>query len=294
MIQIPARCSRPRILLAEDDDDLRDFLSTSLRSDGYDVLECRDGYEMLDHLEPWIAEDLPCPIDLIVSDVKMPRFDGLDVLELVQRFEGAPPIALITAFGSEETREAASRLGAAALMDKPLELEEFLQRIHALLPPPRPGAPRAFPAAQEDARGRVLLAEDDPDLRQLLSERLRREGFEVTECGNGMDVVSRLATLVLFGAPSNYDLVVSDVRLPGVTAFEILEAMSPCEDMPPAVLITAFGDLETHRRAARLGVPLLDKPVDLGALMETVHRVLEARSRGTGADRDERAKPHLD
>lgn len=121
----------------------------------------------------------------------------------------------------------------------------------------------------------ILLAEDDADFRELLAQTFRRMGYEVTECVDGPDLVSKLGTFVLFGPPAGFDLVISDIRLPGATALEILDAMHQCKEVPPVILITAFPAEDTLATARKLGVAaVLHKPFELGELMSMTEYVL--------------------
>ena len=116
----------PRILLAEDDDDLRGLMARALRGDGCQVIEARDGLELLDLLRKALAPaSLGTPIDLVVTDVRMPGCSGLEILQGMRRAEWTVPVLVFTAFGSAETHDAARRLGAVDVLDKPLDLEEF-------------------------------------------------------------------------------------------------------------------------------------------------------------------------
>lgn len=132
----------------------------------------------------------------------------------------------------------------------------------------------AQPALEE--RGRhVLLAEDDADFRAFLAQAFRRWGYQVTECVDGPDLVAKLGSYVLFGPPVGFDLVVSDIRMPGATALEILEAMRDCEVVPPVILITAFPTEDTRNAARRLGVAaVFEKPFELEELLEMAENLL--------------------
>ena len=129
----------------------------------------------------------------------------------------------------------------------------------------------------------VLLAEDDEDFRALLAQAFRSRGYQVTECIDGPDLISKLGTYVLFGPPAGFDLVVSDIRMPGATALEILEAMRECEGVPPVVLITAFPSEDTRDAARQLGVAsVLEKPFEIEELLKHAHDLLPDRRGGTG------------
>ena len=112
----------------------------------------------------------------------------------------------------------------------------------------------------------ILLAEDDADLRELLSFSLVRAGYLVTSCSNGLDLLERLLQ------PQDYDLVISDLRMPALTGLEVLEYLHDIEDRPPFICMTAFGDAKTHESAQCLGAAAtIDKPFDLDEMLDLVH-----------------------
>lgn len=118
--------SRPRVLLAEDDDEMRALLVAGLRSDGFDVLEARDGAELLERLGDLFSEAGGDEgVDLVISDIKMPFFDGLSVLAGLRRNSVKTPVILITAFGDQDTHDKARSLGASAVFDKPFDLNDL-------------------------------------------------------------------------------------------------------------------------------------------------------------------------
>jgi DNA-binding NtrC family response regulator len=126
---------------------------------------------------------------------------------------------------------------------------------------------------------RVLLAEDDTDLRALLAAELRRGGLDVVECANGLELVEMLDR-----GEGDFDALVTDIRMPGVTGMEVLEGLNVFGKRCPVVLITAFGDEETHARAKRMGAALvLDKPFDARKLLGEVVRLIDRRRRWSEA-----------
>ncbi len=124
---IPAHLSAPRptrVLLAEDDDDLRTLLTLALVRAGYAVVALEDGFEMADYVSLTQVCGGPLqPPDLILSDVRMPGRTGLDVLAQVQAVGLFCPAIVLSAFADDETREAARRLGVHAVLDKPVDLD---------------------------------------------------------------------------------------------------------------------------------------------------------------------------
>jgi DNA-binding response OmpR family regulator len=143
--------SPPRILVAEDDDEMRLLLAWSLRWEGYDVVQCQDGMQLLDALSTSIVEGETERLALVISDIRMPGISGLEILRGLQLSNKFPPMVLITAFGDEETHAEADRLGAAAMFDKPFAIEALMVKVREILKDAREnggegGDPGSIPA----------------------------------------------------------------------------------------------------------------------------------------------------
>lgn len=118
----------------------------------------------------------------------------------------------------------------------------------------------------DDAVKRILLADDDSEMRCLLAAVLTTAGYRVEEAGDGDELRARLTTL-----EGPIDLLVTDVQMPGWTGLQALEWTKRNIPGVEVVLITAFGDPDLHQRAAALGArAVLDKPFDLVALKQVV------------------------
>jgi DNA-binding response OmpR family regulator len=127
-----------------------------------------------------------------------------------------------------------------------------------------------------DFTPRLLLAEDDAELRSFLAERFRLAGFDVVEAEDGTSVVECLAdSLLNTHRGANFDLVISDIRMPGFTAFDVLRSARGALQATPVILITGFGDRRTHERAHLLGAAaIFDKPLDVDDLIGAACRLL--------------------
>ena len=117
---------RPRLVLAEDDEDMRKLLVAALRRDGYDVVEVPDGTQLVNCLTSHrLGEHAGQPINLVISDLRMPGCSGLDVLAGLRFRNGSTPFILMTAFGDSQTNQEARRLGAAAVFNKPFDVDDL-------------------------------------------------------------------------------------------------------------------------------------------------------------------------
>jgi len=144
----------------------------------------------------------------------------------------------------------------------------------------KPDAAGSTGTTHAPAPARLLLAEDDFELRQLLCCVLRADGHEVVEACDGNELWQLLSRENAGEGPAPYALVVSDVRMPGLTAFDVLSRLQRTLTETPIILITAFGDQTTHLRALQLGVNrVIDKPFDCDQLRDAVHDALHQQAR---------------
>ena len=129
------------------------------------------------------------------------------------------------------------------------------------------------------AHGRLLVAEDDPAFRYLLASSLRADAHDVVEVSNGVELLDALGGSMSPGWGAGiFDLVLSDVRMPGWNGLDALISLGHGPSLPPVVFITAFGDDELHARALRAGaVAVFDKPIDIDDLRRFVIQLLRRK-----------------
>jgi DNA-binding response OmpR family regulator len=126
------------------------------------------------------------------------------------------------------------------------------------------------------ARARILLAEDDFEFRGLLATALREDSYEVVEACDGQALLDELAgALSADDGTHGFDLVVSDIRMPGYSALDVLTGARSVLLNTPVILITAFGDRATHERARFLGArAVFDKPFEIDDFRKAVFDTL--------------------
>jgi DNA-binding response OmpR family regulator len=115
-----------KILIAEDQTDIRDLLALNLRAAGYEVVEVTDGLAAL-------ASAIARSNDLLVLDLMMPGMDGLEVCKALRGRGFSTPILMLTAKSTELDRVLGLELGADDYLTKPFSLAELLARVKALL-----------------------------------------------------------------------------------------------------------------------------------------------------------------
>ncbi len=144
---------RPRLLLAEDDDEIRTTLADIFALDGYQVTTAPDGALLVEHLEQ--ARDARQFPHVIVLDHRMPGFSGLEVARALRKSGWPVPIIMITAFAGD-IEAMAREAGADAVFQKPFDADDLRTAVYCCMQDR--GGP--FP------EGTVL-----PDLRGLGGDR---------------------------------------------------------------------------------------------------------------------------
>lgn len=121
--------SKPCVLLVEDSEPLRTVVARSLGRAGFEVVEARDGSDALKQLS--LVSCGNRRFDLVISDVRLPGYDGLNLLATMRQLDPPIPAIIITAFGSESLHATAQRIGAVATLDKPFALDDLIDLAHS-------------------------------------------------------------------------------------------------------------------------------------------------------------------
>lgn len=114
-----------KILLAEDEDSVRAFLSRALQRAGFHVVTCANGYEAIDALEDG-------PFDLILTDIVMPGADGIEVARKASAYQPGVKIMFITGFAAVALN-AKKENPDAHVLEKPVHLREIVTEVERLI-----------------------------------------------------------------------------------------------------------------------------------------------------------------
>jgi two-component system response regulator PilR (NtrC family) len=112
----------PRILVVDDERSMRELLAIVLRREGYEVLLAENGRTAIETLERE-------PVDLLISDIKMPDLSGVDVLRAAKKIDQDILGIMITAFASTDTAVEAMRLGACDYLSKPFDIDLLKMKV---------------------------------------------------------------------------------------------------------------------------------------------------------------------
>ncbi len=117
-----------KLLVIEDEPIVLEMLSHSLEASGYELITAVDG-------EDGLAKTIEHELDLIITDMSLPKITGWDLIKLIREHDSAnpAPIIALTAHATSEDRVAAYEAGVSAYESKPLDIKKLLARIETLI-----------------------------------------------------------------------------------------------------------------------------------------------------------------
>ncbi|WP_243367905.1 sigma-54-dependent transcriptional regulator [Fundidesulfovibrio soli] len=164
---MPGQLEGKTILVADDDPHIQEVLEVRLTSAGCDVILASDGQEALDIL----AER---PVDLVISDIRMPGLDGLQLQARLEKSSPGMPLIFLTAYGSIQDAVKAIKSGAVDYLTKPFEGRELLDKVSKVLGQARElQQAQAKPAAARKPASPAAPASPDGGMWQTKSPRMR-------------------------------------------------------------------------------------------------------------------------
>ena len=231
--EIVGSISSPVALVVDDDRDVVRVLSETLRKKGFAVVAAYDGSEAVAALEQRIP-------DIIVTDLRMPKMDGYD---LIQRVKTTPewaevPVVVMTAHRIDRSRIDVLEL-AAHRLHKPFSPELIAQEVESVI--------SGMGQEVADVK-RILAVDDEPHILKLVSFSLKAGGFEVIEASDGLSAIE-------IAEAEQPDLILMDVMMPVLDGFESCRRLkdNPATKEIPVVMLTAKTQLSEQKAGLDCG-----------------------------------------
>ena len=255
------------VLVVDDDPTVHDLLAATLAKEGHRVLHARDGAEALDILRK-------TPPDIVTLDVMMPKVDGWSVLGTMKSDPSLDhiPVIMITIV---DDRNLGYSLGASEFMTKPIDRSRLLSLVQRF--------------AGHEAQARVLIVDDDPDVRDVVRSTLENSGLKTFQAVNGRAAIDWLQS---HPAPS---LILLDLMMPEMDGFEFLNRIRDDDklvDVPVVVLSAKELTAEERAFLAERTLLVLSKGAQpIGSLGSALSAIAKQRVRHTPAAEQPTAVP---
>ena len=241
-----------KVALIEDEEVLLNVLKDKLEKEGFEVYPAVDGEDGLGV----IKDKQP---DIILLDILMPKMDGFGVLGHLKNDEALSkiPVIIISNSGQPVEIDKALELGVRDYLVKaefdPQEVVDKIRKQLRLIGKETVavGETAGRPAAAiigDFSVFRILLVEDDSFLRDLISQKLKREGFNILEALDGEDALKKAKS-------EKPHLILLDLILPGIDGFETLRQIRVDEEIgkTPVIVLSNLGQKDDVEKAKRLG-----------------------------------------
>jgi DNA-binding response OmpR family regulator len=276
-----------RILVADDEQDIRELISVYLIRSGYEVDTAKDG------ADAWRALN-EVSYYMLITDYKMPRVTGMELIRMMRSKDMALPVILVS--GTMPTEELIRHpwLRVDATLDKPFTHEELLEAVNKVInklieapfadlvlkpekleaalnasATPQTRAPADAPVrAQMNSPHRILVVDDNNYTRQLNLDLLAHAGYDVEGVKDGAAGWEALKNC-------EFDLVITDNVMPRMTGIEMIAKLYSTRLSPPIIMAT--GHLPMHEFASKPWLTpdaMLQRPFSEDDLLATVKRVL--------------------
>ena len=124
-------------------------------------------------------------------------------------------------------------------------------------------------------KGRILIVDDEEDVRDIMKAILEGEGFEVDTSANGLEALDKYKAALDKNEP--FDVVITDLMMPVMDGLKLIEELQKLDKPPLTIVITGFGTIDTAVKALKIGAyDYVLKPFKIGDILSTIERGLES------------------
>ncbi|MFM2608153.1 response regulator [Vibrio chagasii] len=280
-IVVPASINHLRVLVVDDNASARLIVGDILESLKLTPTLCASVDEAIVELHS--ADDKSEPFDLIISDWKMPKRDGVDLLAELNKglsLSKAPKIMMLTAYGREELTEAITDRGFSipSILDKPITSSHLYDSIVSLYGLDSDRVSRSeleqqnqLANVQQLAGANILLVEDNEINQELATELLEGQQIKVTIAENGQQAIELYQQAIADDAP--FDGILMDCQMPIMDGYDATEHIrNEIKDtQTPIIAMTANVMERDKEKALNCGMSdIIAKPIDVGSMFATL------------------------
>ena len=263
-----------RGLVVDDDFNTCDSVTAMLQQMGLRSEWTTSGKEAVARTKQ--ARDKKDEYYVYMIDWHIPDMDGIEVAKRIRAEVGeAAPIIVLTAYEWADIEKEAKEAGITAFCSKPVFFSELRGCLEKFVNSKNPSEAPPEPVSQEPSGGRILLTEDNELNREIATEILEEEGFEIETAENGKIAVDMIRN----SEPGYFQLVLMDVQMPVMNGYDATIAIRSLENKElasiPIFAMTANAFEEDKQTALRRGMNgHIAKPIDVEKLLGTVNSVL--------------------
>ncbi len=244
-----------KILVVDDDPYLLDMLIETLRTIGYDASGASGAEEALRFLDT-------TPVDLVITDIRMPGMDGIEFARRIKRRQPELPVIFITgAFNSSILKT----IKADGFLPKPFRIGQIEELIEDVMS-------RLSESASPERGDTILVVDDDESFRQMLMETLKVSGYRTLGAAGSEEAMTALDNRAI-------DAVITDIRMPGMDGITLAGHIKRRRPNLPVIIMTGYIPAEGEHPPAVDGVDgFLIKPFKIESITELLETIKRRRT----------------
>jgi len=258
-----------RLLIVDDEEEFLISSSQALGRRGFLVDIALNGVTALEKIEE-------NAYDAVVLDVKMPDIDGVEVFHQIHKSYPELPVLILTGHSSVDDAFQTSKEGIADYLSKPIEIDDLAKRISQAIYSTKTKKicdEDKFPLIATDGPIRVMIVDDEIEFLDSLKDVFQRRKFEVTTAVNGENALESLRKELV-------DVVVLDVKMPGMDGLEVLRHMKKNFPSVDVILLSGHPSVDAALEGVRLGASeYLNKPPDVDELINAIRKLYNDQKR---------------
>ncbi|MFN3532351.1 MAG: response regulator [Candidatus Brocadia sp.] len=248
-----------RILVIDDEEIICGLLKDTLTDEGYQVEAVTDSKEGLEKI---LRGE---PFDILLTDIRMPKKDGMQILKEAKSRMPDLIVIIITGYPSIETIREASEYNAFDYITKPLDPDEVSDCVRRALEARKLSRELKIP----EKPPRILVVDDMQSALFLAEGVLEDEGYHAEIAQNGQEAIERFKQ-------KHFDIVIADLHMPGMDGIELLNNIKKLDIKTLVIIMTARPSIESAIQAFRHGAyDYITKPIDPDTIINTIQRGFE-------------------
>ena len=248
--------SGKKILVVEDQTDIRDIIRFYLEQEGYQVIETDKGEDVIKIIE----EQKP---DLITLDIMLPGIDGFELLRII-KCDPRPeiskvPIIILSVCAQDKNKY---QHGFADFISKPFEKYELTNAVEKIL---------AELEKEKTLSKKILVADDEADIVEIITFYLKNMGYESIKAFDGQETITK-------AKEQKPDLIILDIGMPKLNGFEVIKSLKEdkkVSSIPIIVLTGTYFSEADRKHGLKIGAAkYITKPFDSIVLINDIKELL--------------------
>ncbi len=234
------------ILVVDDEPGIRTTLSAILEEEGYNVVVAEDGYKGIEAAKK-------TKFKIAFLDLKMPGINGVETFKRIKKISPDTIMFFTTAFFAEDLLKEAVKLGAQAILYKPLDIDLILKVIK-----------------QDLTKTKILVVDDEFAIREPLKGVLEDRGYKVAAAEDGHAAIEMVRK-------THFDIIFIDIIMPGLDGLQTLEEIKKVDPTTKVIIMTGH-DVEglIEKAISRGATTCIPKPIDdMDELLQLLRTIKE-------------------